>query len=477
MEEIVLKKKRLLIGLFITALSFSLLTGCGGRETSKNHIDDLTTSGEISDETSTLGLSLKDVEKREKEIDKNGNNKKQQSLLSNGFYVLHEDKYYPLVSYVENDREFNDSSVDSSRLHFFTTANEHQIPTLFLEQGDKLIYYSTDNLLDYIIWERWKDLDYTIGIHNIQQMTNTRSYVELSEDTTNILEDSELFSLYDLKKEFVLLDKIGGVQIIPKMIENGLLTGCTKSKQYDLEVYAGTKYMHFLTTANIHAFQSYELFASIEYETKQAYMYEITIPEYLVDGYYSVNDDGIFRLVLGSSYNEETDFNVQLLYPEEEKDIKGDISYGVKAIYSEFEPLNKFKTNVNGTLGYKNESDFEIIMDEEEEPTTELQEAVITERKLVFPKDIACEIIVTSPTLENTGDCYVTIGSRSYPFEFDAILGKYTFELTGNDEVGIMTISGLREAYDIDLIGCILYEGSEREATDLAVEKEKNNRR
>lgn len=427
-----------------------LLSGCTGRGKEKNNIEDLTDDGTIQTQTSTMGVT------------------KVEELVSGSYYVLHNGTYYPLVYYVNNFEDAPGNSVKTSRQAYFTTANEIQIPTLFLGQEDKLVYYSTDTLLDYMVWERFEDLGYTIGVHELQQMTNGRYYLNVAEDEDEcIIPDSELYSIYDLGVDFVLLDKIGGVDINDEngMVENGLIKGGVKSTEYDLEVYCGTLYKHFTTTFNIHAFQAMELFASVKYKTMQEYIYEIEIPSYFVDGYYYLNNGGMVRIVTGDRYSEMTEFNEPLLCPDPEKWEEGeDPLY----IYSEFPALNKFTTTLEGKLGYVDPKAEEETKEEEETdaPVKVLKEASIKEVGLFCPADTQCIITIESPTKESTGDSFVKVGSKVYLLNYDRIKNQYQTSFAGRNNSAVLTVSGFFDAYEINLKGCYEYPEALQTETD-----------
>ena len=144
-----------------------LISGCG--RTSPNNdknIEDLTADGMVERETSAVGIdsSSKDFE----------------SLLTNNtFYIVHEGIYYPLYSDGINIKGTNDLmyKVDPTRQMYFSTETADNVPTFF--PGDHLVYFSKDTLLDYVSWERYYDLGYTVGLMNLKKQPR--------EDTTSAL--------------------------------------------------------------------------------------------------------------------------------------------------------------------------------------------------------------------------------------------------------------------------------------------------
>jgi len=437
--------------LILCILSLSLLlTGCSSsRDKEENIIIDKTPTGAVNYQTSTLGIPE--------------DQKKFQELLTSGeYYVVHDGVYYPTYYYAKNDIDEPEEYINPNRQFYFTTENEINIPTLY--PGDKLVYYSTDSLLDYIIWERFYDLGYTIGITNLKEMTSGRIYLDLSdEDEENIVPASELYSIYDLKKESLLVDKIGGVPIDNTLVTDGLINACKKSKTYDLELYTGTEFVHYDTTANIHAFKSYELFASIEYNTLQEFLYEIEVPEYLPTGYYHVDGQGFIRICREPQYSETTNYNEQILFPEVDTDAwdYDPEEYIAPKLYSTYEPLNLFKTNQEGKLGYV---DPEAEVTEAEEVAEDikqiaLKEAVTKEIDLYFPADRECKVAITSSTGETTGDISIKFDRGVNFLDYDRINKIYEITLTGHGEKGTLVISGLFHDYDITLTNVEQYNG------------------
>lgn len=507
-----IKRKGFRFPLYLTFCALCVtLTACGRESVIKEPIADNTTTGNVSYQTSDFGISQADIAA----ATRNG----ESALENNWFYVIHhtedtvtkngkivpgEDVYYPVVYYKDTfGGSTPDITLNPNRIVFFTTENEHEIPTLFLGKGDKLVFYSTDTLLDYIVWERFYDMKYTIGVWNLQQMINGRVWLNLDEDDDEyILNDSELYPIYDLGVANVMLDKIGGVPITGEMINYGLLSGATKSRVYDLEVYAGTYYKHYLTTANIRAMHSYELFASTNYETKQGYIYEIDVPDYFVDGFYMVSGTGMFRLITGDSYNEATtDYNVRLLYPgtnrtgyvsEEvqasinallegrEKDVDWSL-IGYPSLYSECEALNHFSTNLEGKLGYvpdrKEEEDNKFEQEENKQP--QLIEATTKDIELYFPAGVDCAVRIVSPSKETTGDCFLQVGNSIYKLSYDFLMGDYAREFAfREDTYGTLHIQGLFDDCQVQLTGCeqgsapvAEQESSEETATQKQGEK------
>lgn len=464
-------KKIIIMGL-ITIL---LLTGCSGRKTIDMPEDEETTTsnltGDIRYETATWDYIF-DTQSASFEED----------LPDDSFYVVHNGKYYSLYEYMTNyDGKASEDDTADPNKQFYTIVNdENNIPTLFLGNGDELVYYSTSQLLDYKIFQRMYDWGYTIGLFNIKTMMNGRCYVDLT-DETSILQGTDLTDLYELGVEKALLDKIGNNVLTKDYVEAGLIASTEKMSSYDLDVYAGTYYNHFLATSDVRAFLQYELYALGEYETMKQYYYKFKIPDFLEDGYYYIDGQGMFRLVRGKSYNDETDFNKQVLFasvPDENdridkyneyQEILTEYPYmSCQSCYSPIPKLNKFTTNVEGALGYEEKTKDDELEDNKIGQTL-LKEATVKEVKLWFPLGKECTVKVTSKEGELGGDISIKYLDNSVrKLNYSKLDGFYYVTLIGDGTQGTLKISGLYKAYDITLINCEVYNDQDKQIEEVA---------
>lgn len=442
------------IMLIIALFTILSVTGCS-LNTSKQTTTEA--PGEYSfdttGETSTLGISESDEDLLDK-------------LTNNTYYVIHNNTYYPVVFDAKNAKASEtldlDNAVDDNRMLFFTEDNEKNIPTLF--EGDRLVYYSTDTLLDFLRWERYYDMGYTVGVNNLYENKIGRYYIDLDNtDDATVLEHSELYDLQNSKAEDILFDKIGGTQITKDIVDHGIITGLQKGEKYDVEVYEGTYYKHYHTTANYHAYHAYEMFASTEYKTLQDYIYEVKIPDYFVNGYYVVNKAGVLRIIKGTSYNSDTNFNEQLLYAPNEDIATGEEidEYKNPKCYSTYPELNQFVSNKEGTLGYLSEEDQKKAAqtsEDEDSSTLPIQASITKDFKLWLPKNKTCTIEISSSTEEKTGNITVTLPdntTKQIPYDF--IKKKYIGTINGKDEIATLTINGFWKGYSVELTNAELY--------------------
>ena len=310
-------------------------------------------------------------------------------------------------------------------------------------------------------------------------MESGRQYIKTKKNQNNILPDTSVYDIYKLKANEILLNSIGQTKIDQSIVKQGLIDTTQKGASYTLEIYDGSYFYSYNTIADMHAFRAFELFGSIEYTPLQTYFYEITIPEYFEDGYYLVDGFGFVRIVKGKEWNSEnTNFNKQILYPEIPNNLLDknniDISevvldsilikdmsnpesedYVAPDLYSTYEPINKFKTNIPNVLGYVDPDVEDSEYDEEElELRNKLQESKVSKFNLWFPKGKNCMVTIQSPTMEAMGTIDVTIGNKVHNLSLDRLNGLYSTTFKGTDEVGVLTVRGLYNSYDIKLVNC-----------------------
>lgn len=429
------------------------VTGCGReKETAVQHKSsaDIVT-GVVDYETSSLG------------IDSNARDFLER-LTDNTYYVVHEGIYYPVYTYHKNNlaSAMPGNGVDEGRMVFYTLDNYQDIPTLF--PGDHLVYYSTNNMLDDITWERYIPLGISFGVYSLQRTTGGRYYVDLSGDEEIILPDSELHTLYDLGTDKITIDKIGGVVVDDDVVSDGVILGATEGTDYDVEVYTGTNYKHYNASADTYVFKAYELFSSAGTQTLQDCFWEVDIPEYFVNGYYSIDNLGMFRLLEDPCYTAETDYSKQLIFPD--PDDYSQSGTKNKLIYSEIDELNGFRQETYpDELGYVDpeaepgEEEEEVILPE----AAKFKEANVKEYTLWFPEGRECTIEIRSKSGESTGSASVVFeDGDTLQIPYNRFDGVYTASVAGAGNTGLLSVSGFWYDYDITLVNAEIYDGQDK---------------
>lgn len=260
------------------------------------------------------------------------------SMDDGSFYVEHTNEdgskvYYDLGTPTKEDN------------NYYYIAGTEDIPTLFLGQGDRLLYHSYTQLLQNIHFTRLEDLGYTIGIYDISSLENGRCILATGSDhvlplcrdagflteqeASNILIDEMGITLpsgyvfgeptegtltcslsdgilsfyngtelvttrntvdYDMSEFDEAAPELSDIHY-PKLTSNvlnkGILYGLEKNQSYHLEFYSGTYYTTSDMTANIHILTQKEYFHTNEYELLQGTLFEVVLPE-LKNGIYSI---------------------------------------------------------------------------------------------------------------------------------------------------------------------------------------------
>lgn len=424
--------------------------------------------GIINYEESTLGIPV--------------NSENITSLMEDGeYYVLHDDVLYPCYTDMQMYDGITEGLYENDpRFDIFTSQSIINIPTLF--EGDKLLYYSTSGILDYYTLERFKDLGWSIGIRNLQSTEAGYVYVDVeNEDDYPYILDS-CNEIREIIGNTLLIDKIGGQRLYDDYVEDGIINGLVEGVTYDLEVYNGTNYYYYDVNVNTKYFKSMELYAEAEYLPLQDYLYEIELPDYLLNGYYEIDAKGMFRLVHGTEYDDYTDFNQKLLY-EFVDHADGDMSLSENKIpgrYSSISDLKIFRPYDEGCFGHE---DNELTLDDlagvyEEIAHTEgmanFIEASKTQTDLWLPNGMACTITIESE--ESTGSIYLLReNGRKQQVPFDRINKYYQINVDGKDEKVTLIVQGLYHDYQITLLNAQGYrdQGNDSsEDTEEAKEEE-----
>ena len=348
-----------------------------------------------------------------------------EGLKDGGYYVKHDSKLYKVS---DPNKTFETGNVvnnpDSERIIYFTDkkvdgeyTNEDwdKIPTLY--EGDSLIYYYTDVLSETYNFERFEDVGYTIGIYNLNETVSGRYSFELESDYIN---DSDANKVSVLPTESAIIDKVSQKELRKGNISNyGTIIGLKQDKLYPFEIYAGTVLNKINIKADTRILGSMQVYESNDYEFLSSNIVKVNIPEWFNSGYYMINGLGLFRYVVGSSYDESTNFNV----PNEEGD--GIIEESTEEM--EFESTEM--TDYENTGTNENEEQYEKLEIEDDE-TAEFEiksdgdkRVVIQENDELFAyrKGVMFEHIVNNPRpgeescdLEHLGKMALVAGANVF---------------------------------------------------------------
>ena len=264
------------------------------------------------------GTSRKSVVTEEEAYEKEVKDMK--DLEDGMFYILHDGKYYPLY---EGESSFSKEDIasygeDSRSLYF--NSDWDNIPTMYM--GDSLIYYTNDNLNETVTFERFEDFGYSVGLSNLMRLDSGRYAFDATKSDSDYNEfinrKSDAYRLSELDMTQVIIDNIGGAQLRSGNISRGgSIIGLEKDRLYSTDVYVGSNLKNYILKADTRILTSMDVSQVNNYSFLRSKILEIYIPSGFNSGYYRVNDKGLFRYVVGTSYTEATDFNVPNIPLEE----------------------------------------------------------------------------------------------------------------------------------------------------------------
>lgn len=235
-------------------------------------------------------------------------------LENGGIYIYHDGKYLiPYIGAASFDTASDNSRSSSSGKVAWFMDDWDKIPTMY--KGDSLVFYTVNPISENFYIERYEYLGYTIGICGLSKKTSgrysfnavnadngRRSYINRSSDASRLLE---------LDFSDVIIDNIGGSKLRSGNISRaGTILGLEPNKEYAADLYTGTQLNVYVLKADNRALCSMESTMTNDYTFLRSKILRINLPENLNDGYYNVNGTGIFRYVNGTSYTEETNFNI-----------------------------------------------------------------------------------------------------------------------------------------------------------------------
>lgn len=294
------------------------------------------------------------------------------NLTPGNYYIYHEDKYLkPYIGYASFDTTKSTNTSDTRVAWFMDDWSK--IPTLY--SGDYLVYY-TDNPLDESFKvERFEYLGYTIGICNMKRMSSGRYAFYATKDeksgSSYINPGSDAARLLSLNTEQAIIDNIGTAKLRAGNITRaGTVQGLEPEASYATDIYIGSELKTYILKADSIALCSMDYFDTNDYTFLRSKVLRINFPDYMNDGYYSVNGSGIFRYVKGFSYTENTDFNVpnEKTGEIEENTEQQDINEDTNAVTRESFTLNKEgKTTIVITYGENMGEEYQIA-----DPTAKL---------------------------------------------------------------------------------------------------------
>lgn len=316
-----LSKRVLVSGLIgVTAfglLASTLLSGCGRNE------DNTDTSSAMTEE---------DYKKLSEQMEEGK------------YYILHNGE----VSMITTAEE---TSPSNGTIAWFDHTAYDNIVTMY--RGDKLIYYTTNDIDESFSYIRFLDMGYTIPIAGLEAGASGKFHISTSSDAGTVYPDSSATSLYEFQNDQVIVDKIGGVSLTADNVSDyGTVTGLEQDEEYNVDLYSGSVLTKTSMYANIRVMglDDDQSFTTNKFDFLSGEVIQIGLPNWFNSGYYEINGLGIFRYVNGTSYDETTNFNIANTVPE--ADAGEDIDLDVTNLSDTFTIEEEGTYRVTVTMSY-----------------------------------------------------------------------------------------------------------------------------
>lgn len=259
-----MKKKRLLVSLCLFALFSSFLCGC-----SKSDI-------------------IKTKEDKSKAV--------RQEEMDDGIYIrTQKGKFYKPNT---DNQSFSGVGTQAGKDRIiWSVSGNKAIPTLY--KDDELVCFSKQALTEDYVIEKFSSCGYSIGAYGLEQGTDGNINMAIN----TMAKDSSLYTAMQEKKGVleekgsVVIAEIDGKNVKESDLKRGgILSGLEKDKTYTLGVYKGTYYTEFKLKADTKFFVSKETDTIGGFQNTKS-GYAVINTDSLEEGYYSVNGEGLFRVV------------------------------------------------------------------------------------------------------------------------------------------------------------------------------------
>ena len=218
-----------------------------------------------------------------------------EELTPETYYIKSGEEYYSLPTGIMNWQPGGDVAANGIKTLWFG-GDDALIPTMY--SSDSLIYVTAQTITNEFKWTRFHDDGYTFGLRGLSPTINDKYSFPVNEAT---LYPGSSFGQQGATLEtgtVLVLDKVNGTALVSGNIApSTTVSGLQQNGMYQLDMYIGTDYYNIEAAADTHAFSHFEDFTSDEYSLSQTGYAVITVPTYFRQGYYMINDAGLFRYI------------------------------------------------------------------------------------------------------------------------------------------------------------------------------------
>nr|WP_297765911.1 hypothetical protein [uncultured Butyrivibrio sp.] len=296
------------------------------------------------------------------------------SKLEDGkFYVRHkvsEDEYECTPVYFGNgtfEEETTPTTPSDDRVLWYKDDFE-KIPTLY--PGDSLIMHTTAVVEEKMVFERFEDYGYTIGICGMEELKSGRYKIYTDKDKNNTYPYGDTDEILKLENKYVVLESIGDKptrashgtdqELQTFLTRSGTIRKLEPGKTFKVVIYEGTVCHEYYFTSNIRAFGSMEVVSTYDYEFEDSNLLRVDIPEYFNSGYYMINGIGLFRYVSEEdmAYVDNADFNKANVAPDENTDLVTQFTLGEA---NDFDPSSE-ESEKTSTFTVQEAGDINVVV-------------------------------------------------------------------------------------------------------------------
>lgn len=236
------------------------------------------------------------------------------------YYTKNNTKFYE--TYVPNGGNLSSvipSSLIESRVGCVCNM-ENKIPPLY--KDEVIAFASDENSIKSVTIERYKNLGYSIACFG--GVITQDGYLQIDRES-NVVEDSSLSKvLENVKSDNIRIVSFNDKELTNADIDiqSGTIIGLEKYEEYKIGYFAGTKYKEDIVKADTMILKAYELYVyddnPVE-DTPNGYSC-FTMEQGLENGYYRINDGGIFRYYNHErGENDDVDMNISHYKTDYEK--------------------------------------------------------------------------------------------------------------------------------------------------------------
>lgn len=379
-----------------------------------------------------------------------------EDLQTEVFYIKNGTKFYTLPV---GTTTFSGASqkISPSRHVIFTDEEMENLPVLYSNETFAII--SQSNIIEPRYLERFYDCGYSFGITGATYDIEGYIYFEISKNVHKGSDAQKYFK--NSYADQIRIETINGQKVSADMLtEGGVIKGLQKDTSYTITFYAGTVYQTATIKADTRIMESFEMYQTeASTLTKNSYS-TVTVPDYMMSGYYYLSNVGFFRYNTGQKGAEDTTdpneayykslYEQNALYAQQYKikfdkrssDVKVTISYDENSVAD--------LSSVSAVLKAPNGLSYDFNKLKAGEMTCSLKDVIAGEWEVsILPKDIK----VTALNANSSQTESETI-KEEYYFMFDSDMQNvlFTVEYFGLGEVSAMLVDERGNTQEFEIV-------------------------